>query len=249
MNPLHPTVVWLTWRQTFANRRMYLALVFALAPLLIALIFRSSVTDLATESRGFYLVLEQQIVIGVLLPLAALVFGTNAFGGEVDDGTLLYLLVKPVARWRIVTSKYFVAVLSSFVLMLPAIFLPWLLIDRHETPLAIPVALLWGVAVGTVLYAAFFTMLGLSAKQPLVVGLMYVVLFEEMLARFVPGLRSFSIREFANATVAHIVDPALNLGTPAVSVAAIRNVGLIIFFGSLAFSIYKLARYEMAERL
>jgi ABC-2 type transport system permease protein len=249
MNPIHPTVVWLTWRQIFANRRLYLALLFSLAPLGIALVFRSLTPDLPGDSRGFYLILGNQIIIGVILPLAALVFGTTAFGGELDDGTLLYLLVKPVARWRIVFSKYVVSVISSFVLMVPAIFLPWLVMDRHDLPIGVPVSLLWGVAVGSILYAAIFTMFGLVIKQSLVVGLMYVVAFEEVLARTVPSLRSFSVREFANATAAHMADPALNLGAPLLTVPTMRNVGGVVLVGALALTIYKLARYQLAERV
>ena len=115
VNPLHPTVVWLTWRQVFANRRAWLAVLFSLAPLAIALLVRSFSPDMAKDGHGFYLLLLKEIVIGTLLPLAALVFGTTAFGGELDDGTLLYLLVKPVARWRVVLSKYVVAALSKLV--------------------------------------------------------------------------------------------------------------------------------------
>jgi ABC-2 type transport system permease protein len=249
MNPIHPTVVWLTWRQIFANRRLYLALLFSLAPLAIALVFRAMTPDLAGDSRGFYLILQSQIVVGVILPLAALVFGTSAFGGEIDDGTLLYLLVKPVARWRIVFSKYLVSALSSFVLMFPAVYLPWLALDRHDLPVGIPTSFVWGIAVGSVLYAAIFTMFGLVVKQSLVTGLLYVVAFEEVLARAVPSLQSFSVREFANATVAHMADPALNLGAPHLTVATMRNVGAVILIGSLATTVYKLARYQVAERV
>lgn len=249
MNPIHPTVVWLTWRQIFANRRLYVALLFSLAPLVVAMAFRSLTPDLAGDSRGFYLILEHQIVIGVLLPLAVLVFGTTAFGGEIDDGTLLYLLVKPVPRWRIVLSKYVVSALASFVLMVPAIYLPWLVMDRHELPVAVPTSFVWGVAVGAVLYAAIFTLFGLITKQALVRGLMYVVGFEEVLARTVPSLRAFSVREFASATTAHMTDPALNLGAPLLTVATMRNVGAVILFGALAMAVYKLARYQVAERV
>jgi ABC-2 type transport system permease protein len=249
MNPIHPTVVWLTWRQIFANRRLYLALLFSLAPLVVAVIFRSFTPDVAGDSRGFYLILQKEIVVGVLLPLAALIFGTTAFGGEIEDGTLLYLLVKPVARWRIVFSKYIVSATASFVLMLPGIVLPWLAIDRHDIPAGIPASVVWGVAVAAVLYAAIFTMIGLVAKHSLVIGLMYVVIFEELVARTVAGVRPFSVREYAAATMAHMADPSLNLDAPMLTTTTMWNVGLVMFIGALAWTIYKLAKYQVAERL
>ena len=35
----------------------------------------------------------------IVLPLAAVLFGTGAFGAENDEGTILYLLAKPISRW------------------------------------------------------------------------------------------------------------------------------------------------------
>ncbi len=248
-SPLHPTVVWLTWRQMFANRRAWLAVAFSLAPLAIALLFRFFSPDIATDSHGFYLLLMKEIVIGTLLPLAALVFGTTAFGGELDDGTLLYLLVKPVARWRVVTSKYAVAALSTFTMMVPAVLLPWLAVRSPDLPIGVPMAFIWGLGLGAVLYSAVFTMLGLVARHSLVLGLMYVVGFEGVLSRSIVGVKSLSIREFANALTLRMADPSLNLGAPALSLDSVRNVGVVFFVGALAMAIFKLAHFEIAEKL
>ena len=42
-------------------------------------------------------VLLDGLVVTTLLPLAALVYGTAALGAEIEDGTAVYLLSKPVA--------------------------------------------------------------------------------------------------------------------------------------------------------
>lgn len=247
--PIDPTVAWLTWRQMFANRRLYLALIFSLTPLLVAVLFQTFAPDPAKESHGFYLIMEKEIVIGTLLPLAAVVFGTTAFGGEIDDGTLLYLLVKPIARWRVVLSKYVVAASCTLVMMLPAVFLPWLLVRGEDLPAGIPIAYLWGAALGAVLYSAVFVMLGLTARYSLVLGLIYVVGFEGVLSRSVPGIKALSIREFANAVTLKVADPALQLGTPFLTMKTIAWTGGIFFALSLLLAVYRLWRYEMAERL
>jgi ABC-2 type transport system permease protein len=247
--PISPTVAWLTWRQMFANKRLYLAILFSLLPLIIAVLFRSFSPDPVKESHGFYLLLEKDIVIGTLLPLAAVVFGTTAFGGEIDDGTLLYLLVKPLARWRVVLSKFVVAAACTLGLMIPAIILPWLLVRAPDLPAGVPVSFLWGAALGSVLYGAIFVMLGLIARQSLVIGLIYVVGFEGVLSRSVPGIKSFSVREFATAFSLKHAAPELQLGAPALTMTTVYVMGAIFFTASLAFAVYKLWRYEMAERL
>jgi ABC-2 type transport system permease protein len=249
MNPINTTVAWLTWRHLFASKRLYLALLFSLLPLLIAVLFQSFSPDPVKEAHGFYLVLQKDIVVGTLLPLAAVVFGTTAFGGEIDDGTLLYLLVKPLSRWRVVLSKYVVAAACTFALMVPAVFFPWVLIHGTDLPVSVAVAYLWGAAVGSVLYSAIFVMLGLIARQSLVIGLIYVVGFEGVMSRTIQGLKSFSVREFANAVTLKLADPSLQLGTPFLTMGTVYWVGGFFFVGCLTYAIYRLWRFEMAERL
>ena len=49
------------------------------------------------------------LVVTTLLPLTALVFGTAALGAEIEDGTAVYLLAKPVPRSRIILGKLLAA--------------------------------------------------------------------------------------------------------------------------------------------
>ena len=69
--PLNGTVMWLTMRQLFARRRLWLAIAFSLAPLLFTLIFRLLVDDGPASETTFFTTLTREIVIGTLLPLAA----------------------------------------------------------------------------------------------------------------------------------------------------------------------------------
>src|SRR5204863_7617380 len=88
---------------------------------------------------GSLTTIDRDIVLGVLLPLTALVFGTSAFGGEVDDGTLIYLMVKPVPRWRLTFSKYLVAFLATVAVIVSAMFLAWIAIQNGAS-IRVPLA-------------------------------------------------------------------------------------------------------------
>jgi len=245
---LNRTVMWLTWRQLFARRRIWLAVAFALAPLLFTLVFMV-VGDDGTDARvGFLSVLQRDIVIGTLLPLAAVIFGTTAFGGEVDDGTLVYLLVKPIPRWQVVLSKLTVATLSTLAVIAPAVLLPWLVLRNADLPFSFAGGFLVGAAVGSVIYCALFLSLGLATRRALVVGLLYVIGFEATLSRSLGGLRSLSVREFAVA-----VSQAASAGAvkipDAISMSTVYWMGTIILVGAVAWTMRKLVQYEMAERL
>ena len=42
------------------------------------------------------------LIAPTILPLAVLTLGTNALGNELEDRTMVYLVLKPISRWRIV---------------------------------------------------------------------------------------------------------------------------------------------------
>jgi ABC-2 type transport system permease protein len=246
MGPIDPTVAWLTWRQLFARRRLIVVSLLALAPALVTGIFRVATLD-AAYGEAFLTTLCGEIVVGTILPLAAVLFGTSAFGGEVDDGTLIYLLVKPVPRWRVVLSKYVVATLATLAVVAPAILLPWAIARTPELTARFPLGYLAGASVGAVLYSAIFLALGISSRRALVHGLLYVIAFEGALTRSVVGFKSLSVREFAN-TVAHRVGELVG-EPPPVSLDTVYIMGAIIFVGALGLSLMRISRYEVAERL
>ena len=62
------------------------------------------------------------------MPLVALIVGTAAIGSEIEDGTAVYLMIKPIARWKIALSKILVAAGLTALLVVPAIVLTGLLL-------------------------------------------------------------------------------------------------------------------------
>ena len=243
---LDRTLMWLTWRQLFAKRRWMLAIVFALVPALISLLYRLNVGG--AEPLRFLTGLNKEITLGTLLPLAAVLFGTNAFGGDVDDGTLVYLLVKPLPRWRVVLSKYVVAVVSTLVVIVTGIVLSWALLRSPELPPNMVSSFATGALVGSVLYCALFVAMGIATKRALVVGLFYVIALEAVLSRNLDGVRSFSIREFVVTTAERMSDSTLMLQAIVTPTTA-WTMGTLIFVGGLVFAMWKLNRYEMAEQM
>ena len=245
---MNSTIMWLTWRQLFARRRIWFAIAFAVLPLAFTLLFRLVADDGDASRVGFYHAMVREIIVGTLLPLAAVTFGTTAFGGEVDDGTLIYLLVKPIARWQIVISKYIVSTLSTFAVVIPAVVLPWFIVRNPDLPFKAVTAFLIGAALASALYSAFFLGLGLTTKRALVFGLIYVIGFEGVLSRSLGGLRAFSIREFAN-TVAQATSSGSIVIPDAISMSSVKWMAPIILVGAAVWTMRTLARYEVAERL
>jgi len=246
--PLNRTVMWLTWRQLFAKRRVWLAVAFALAAPFFTLVFKVFVDDGPAAETTFFNTLMREIVIGTLLPIAALVFGAAAFGGEADDGTLLYLLTKPIARWQILSSKLVVAVLSTMSVALPAVGFSWVILSGPEVPGHTAAAYLYGAIVGSVLYSAIFVALGLASKRAVVVGLLYIISIEGIVTRGFAATKSISVREFCLSITQAASAGAVTIDN-ALPVSTAWRMGALIFALAMGWTALRLVRYEVAERV
>ena len=136
--------------------------------------------------------------IGVLLPLVAVIVGTAAIGSELDDGTIVYLLAKPVPRWLILLVKLAVAWLVTVLLVAPAMAIAAIL-GGGDPGLAL--GFVAGTIVGALEYTAIFVALSLMTSRALVVGLAYVVVWEGVIAGLFAGTRTLSVRQHVLALV------------------------------------------------
>lgn len=189
----------LTWRMLLGRRRWLALLVCNGLPVLIAWLAVVEQNEAPREMlEGIAGGITATIVLTGLLPLASLVFGTTAFGQEIEDGTLGYLLAKPTARWRIVVTKLLVAAGASVVAVLPGVWATvWILTGDPTHPLIRGFAV--GIAVAAVLYAGVFLALSLYTRRALILGLLYVIGWEGALSRVFIGTRALSVREYATA--------------------------------------------------
>lgn len=207
------TVLRLTLRVLLGRRRglLFLALPALLLLLAVALRWAGGVDHGTTT--GFL----ATFAIGTVLPLLALVAGTGVIGPEIDDGSVVYLLAKPVPRWRIVVSKLVVAIGCVTVFGAVPIFASALIMSGTERGIAV------GFGVGALLagigYCAVFLLLAVVSRNAVVLGLVYALLWESLVGGFVPGAQTLSIQQWALAVTRTMVDTALSAATVDLAVA------------------------------
>ena len=185
----------ITLRALLNRRRTLLLALLGALLVVVAVIYRLG-NPTAAESVDVTRRLLANFGIGVLLPLVAVIVGTSALGSELDDGTIVYLLAKPVARWRIALVKLVVAWLVTCVLVAPAMLIAGVM-GQEDPQLAI------GYAVASILgaleYTAMFMALSLLTSRALIIGLAYVVVWEGVVAGLFSGIRAVSVRQHALA--------------------------------------------------
>jgi ABC-2 type transport system permease protein len=128
----------------------------------------------------------------VLLPLNALIIGTGVLGAEIDDGTIVHILTKPLPRRQIVLAKLAVAVAVTTVVSAVPMFVAGVITDSVRFGLGLALA----TTVGAIAYCAFFLLLSLVTRRPVLLGLLYVLLWEGLLGNLLAGTRALSIEQY-----------------------------------------------------
>ena len=211
---MNPTIIRLTARALLGRRRVLLLLPMPI--ILIGLTLLAVISGEADQDDWGPLVFSN-LGLAVILPLTALIVGSSVLGLEIDDGTITHLVTKPLPRSEIILSKLLVAWLVTTV----ATAVPLAVAAVIAGSGALAVGLVVGTALAALAYSALFLALSVMSKRPVAVGLIYIVLWENLLVSFVDGARVFSIRQHATAIADAIGDTPLISSTMSVPTALI----------------------------
>ena len=231
----------LTVRQLAGSRRLWLVLALVSLPLLAGLLFQAA--NATTTPAEFADDITRTMIASAILPLVMLLLATAAFGNEVGDRTLVYLVTKPVARWRIVLPKFAASVLVGGVPVAVSGVLAVLLIEQGDLGGALATGA--GLLAGAAAYGAIFTWAGLATRHALLIGLVYVFIWEAALAAYLDGIRFLSIRRYTLALV-HGLDSS-RLASVDISLATSTAVigTAVVLVGFTALAIRKLTRMDV----
>ena len=135
--------------------------------------------------------------IAAFVPLAALLLASPMLGNLVEDRLLVYLWLKPVARWHLAIAAF-----AAVVTVLVGVTVPPLVIGSFlagQADLAAPLAL--AAVLGSVAYGAAYLFVGVRFSFGLWLGLAYLALWENVIARLGDGPARASIRSYLMTNV------------------------------------------------
>lgn len=190
--------------QALFGRRRGIVLLLIPAALLVLSVFVRILTD---EEVG----IDAAVGLGytLALPLVALLAATAVLGPEVDDGSIVYLLAKPVSRHVIARSKFAAAWAATMALGALPLVAAGLVLDWSEPGRALAVGVSAAVA-GTV-YTALFLAVAAFTRHAVVVGLLFALLWEGVFGSVFAGVRWLSIGAWGRevgSEVSTLVDAA-----------------------------------------
>jgi ABC-2 type transport system permease protein len=229
---MNPVIAGITFRGMLGRRRALLLFLLPVVMLLLSIGLRiGGQSDLDVST-----VVLTQFGLGALLPLLALLAGTGVIAPEIDDGQIMYLLTKPIARPVISTTKFLVAIAVMFAFGVLPIFVSALIMSGMTAELAVGFAI--GSLVGGVAYCALFIAIAVLTRYAVTVGLIYALVWENLIARYATGARTLSIRQWA-ITVTDMITNASAVKSEVAAAAALPLLVAVVAAG-VAFAGWKL---------
>lgn len=230
---MNGTVARLTARSLLGGRRLWLLVALPGVLLLLAVATRL----LAGRNEAVTVGLLGGFALATVVPLLGVIVGTGAIGPEIDEGSIVYLLSKPLSRFSIATTKIVVAVVvvASFA-ALPTLA-AGLILSGTTDRLAVAYGV--GALVAGTAYGALFVLLAVITRHAVVVGLLYALIWESLIGSYVPGAQALSVQQWALSITEKLlgaraeplnIDAAVGLGA-AVPLLLILIVGSTWYAG------------------
>ncbi|MEU6056536.1 ABC transporter permease [Streptomyces sp. NPDC047097] len=189
----HPTVARLTYRALLGRRRA--AILFLLPGLLLLIAaavraFNGADDQIAADVLGGF-------ALATMVPLIGVIAGTGAIGPEIDDGSIVYLLAKPVKRPTIIVTKLTVAIAVTMVFSAIPTFLAGLILNGNGQQIAISYTI--AALVASIAYSSLFLLLGTISRHAVVIGLVYALVWEALFGTLIEGARTLSVQQWSLA--------------------------------------------------
>jgi len=237
------TLFVLTLRQHLRGRRLLvLSLLFAIPSVLVLLVNLLPPHPPPIAEVQFVFIFN--FIPHALAPLAALLYATGIIQDEVEEQTLTYLLVRPLPRWALYVVKLLatlvvISVITAFFTTVTFAVIALtgggsITSDLMRQAMKTSVALTLAQAG----YCGLFGLLGLLTRRSLLVGVLYIFLFEGILASMDTVIRKMTVMYHFRVLILRWLEPvdgsrawSINLATAPdarTCVLTLLSVGLVL---------------------
>jgi len=177
--------------------------------------------------------------LGIVVPLATAWLATSSVGDLVEDRLLVYLWLKPVPRWQLPAA----AVLATVTIVVPLVAVPLVAAATVAGASQLTGSLLLACVLATFAYAGVFVAVGLWLRRALWWCLLYILVWENGLARAVDGAARLSIASYAQSLVANAADVSIAYADRPTGVSVV--VPVVIGVAGLTLAVIRYRRAEI----
>ncbi len=220
---MNATILRLAAQALLGRRRFWLLLAFPV--LLVAL----TVLVAALTDRDAAWPLLPTLGYPVVLPLVAVLAASSVLGPEVDDGSIVYLIAKPVSRHAIAVSKWAVAWAATMLAGALPLAACALVAGGGDRAAALGLA---AVVAGTT-YSGLFLAVSALTRHAVIASLLFVLIWEGLLGNLLSGVAWLSVAQWG-LRIGHVLSAELPHPTTlpwALLASAALTVGGVWFAG------------------
>jgi ABC-2 type transport system permease protein len=181
-----------TLRQQLGGKRLILLLLLGLLPAGVLAVLLADRPLAAGALKAFHEA-PLGILFFVVLPAASLVFGAGALGDERRDGTLSFILLRPLPRSVLSGAKLLGGWLAALAVVGTGALAMSVILGVRAGAWETLGPLLLAVALSSLAYVAVFLAVGYFTARAVLIGLVYVFVWESGMTNAIPSLASVSL--------------------------------------------------------
>jgi len=248
MRPLTALMA-MSLRQALPVRRTVVLVLIQLIPALVYLLSTQNRTPAAALES--FVAIGAAMLLGLAVPVVAIVLGAGALGAERRDETLSFIALRPISRIALAGVKTVAAIIAGTAIgLVGALALGIAHVAQHGNASLIG-GMVFAVFITTSLYTSVLVPLGFLTDRAVLIGMVYLFVFEGGVISALPALATVSpwrIGLSAFGAVVSVSPPILDdlIGslTPSAIVPLLSVVGLFVV--SVAISAVMLRQRDLA---
>jgi len=204
----------------WSRRTIFMALVVG-APIFIALLLRVLVglgapifndmntgrTTIRMTGPSIFGLMIWIFYLRFAVPILGVFYGSALMADEIEDKTITYLFTRPIRRGAVLFGKYLAYLVCTVSVVLPSIVLVYLLVVPMKGSLGGSfidlVKDLGLLTLGLATYGALFAFVGARFKRPLLIGLIFILGWEQAALAFPGYLKRFTVAYYLQGLVPH----------------------------------------------
>ncbi|RYG79314.1 MAG: ABC transporter permease, partial [Alphaproteobacteria bacterium] len=174
-------------REGLRPRRLVIAVLLTVLPALIGLLWRLLTPKADFVAAEVYDSLVVGLVFSFVLTIMSVTYGTGVVSQELEQRTIVYLLTRPLPRWRLLLGRFLVsAFIVAAISVLSTVLLALAVFEPRQLGSAGIASDLVALTLGAFVYGSLFLLLGTVVPRSLTWGLMFVFGWETWVPKL-PG--------------------------------------------------------------
>ncbi|MCU1358246.1 MAG: hypothetical protein JWM89_3664 [Acidimicrobiales bacterium] len=176
-----------------------------------------------------------------IVPVAVLVFGAAMLGDLIDDGSLVYLWLRPVPTWIHVVAAWAATVSITAPVVLIPVMLSTAILDTSSE---LMIGTLVGGLVAVAAYSGLFVVGGIRFRRALPWGLAYIMIWEGFIATAGKSAAKLAVRSYVSSVLAR--ETGIHIKLANFTLASAIIVPLVATAVLLVYGSRRLAKSDVA---